>query len=806
MSKRYFCAHGHFYQPPRENPWLETIEVQDSAAPYHDWNERINRECYAPNTVSRALDEKGRIRKIVNNFKNISFNIGPTLFSWLENNDPLTYDRILVADRLSVNKRGGHGNAIAQAYNHMIMPLATDRDRLTQVRWGIADFEYRFGRAPEGMWLPETGACAKTLEVLADNGIKFTILSQSQAKAIKNVGQNSFTEIKGGIDPSRAYRAPLAGGKSIDLFFYDGAISRAVAFEKLLSTGEKFIGRLKGGFSSGRQWPQMLNIATDGETFGHHHRFGEMALTYAVDWFKVNDEARITNYGEFLELHPPQIDVEIHDHSSWSCAHGVERWKSDCGCAIDPDRGWSQAWRKPLREALDYLKEELDDAFDREGKLLFKNPWDARDRYIKVILDRSKADEFLKEELAAPPNADSTVRALKLLEMQRNSMLMYTSCGWFFDDVSGIETVQILKYSARAIQLLSEIASADAEERFIEILAEAKSNQPKFLDGKHIYQTLAAPERATLERAVATHSIAAAIIEDGKTPLGEGFEVKEEEKSNEVYGENSLSIVRAKAGSKTTLEKKSYMVVTLTLGKSDVTCFVKELNGGVSYPKASAELLAAWRKEPLTKVLRRIDTLFGDGQEAYQVRDLFTDTRRMAVAGMVNDHVERFAETYEKLFWENARVMDYFIDAGVPVPSELGMAAQYTLERELLAAADEIETADGIDRLTDRMGDVDKWSVNVDLGPVRKKMENNLCSMIELTVKTRNTKAIRPIVIALLGAQSAEMNLDLWEMQNHFADLFFAKSDNPSDPFYTSGEVRKLGIMLNFAYNNEYSK
>ena len=780
--------------------------MQDSAAPYHDWNERINRECYAPNTVSRALDEKGRIRKIVNNFKNISFNIGPTLFSWLENNDPLTYDRILVADRISAKKRGGHGNAIAQAYNHMIMPLATDRDRITQVRWGIADFKYRFGRAPEGMWLPETGACAKTLEVLVDNGINFTILSQYQAKATKRIDHNSFTDLQGGIDPSIAYRAPLANGKSINLFFYDGAISRAVAFEKLLATGEKFVDRLKGGFASNRWGPQMLNIATDGETFGHHHRFGEMALTYAIDWFKVNNEARITNYGEFLELHPPEVDVEIHDHSSWSCAHGVGRWKSDCGCAIDPDRGWSQAWRKPLREALDYLKNELDDAFDREGRLLFKNPWETRDRYINVILDRSKANKFLSEELAAPPNSDSSVRALKLLEMQRNSMLMYTSCGWFFDDVAGIETVQILKYSARAIQLLSDISPSDIEERFTKILAEAKSNQTKYLDGKHIYKTQAAPETATLERAVATSSIASAIISDGYSSLGEGFKIKEEEKIYDAYGENSLSVVRAIAGSKTTLEEKPYMVATLKLGKSDVTCFVKELNGDFSFPIASSDLLLTWRKEPLTQVLRKIDVLFGDKQGAYQVRDLFTDTRRRAVAGMVTDHVERFSETYEKLFRENSRVMDYFIDTGVPVPSELGMAAQYTLERKLLAATDDIKTADGVGRLIDRMGDVYKWNINVDLAPVRKKMENKLCNMIELTVKTRDIKAIRPIVIALLGAQATDMNLDLWEMQNHFADVFFARRDNPSDPFYSSREVRKLGIMLNFAYNNENSK
>ncbi len=298
---RYICIHGHFYQPPRENPWLEAIELQDSAAPYHDWNERITAECYAPNSVSRIVDAENCIVKLVNNYAKISFNFGPTLLSWLEAKSSDVYAAILQADKESQKRFSGHGSAMAQIYNHVIMPLANSRDRATQIAWGIGDFEKRFKRAPEGMWLPETAVDLETLELLADHGIRFTVLAPHQAARMRPIGDPAWHDLNGiSIDTTRAYLQRLPSGQSIALFFYHGPIARAVAFEGLLSHGDRFIERLTGAFSAESQRPQLVHIATDGESYGHHHRFGDMALAYVLDRIESGQLARLTNYGEVL--------------------------------------------------------------------------------------------------------------------------------------------------------------------------------------------------------------------------------------------------------------------------------------------------------------------------------------------------------------------------------------------------------------------------------------------------------------------------------------------------------------------------
>ena len=388
--ERYICIHGHFYQPPRENPWLEAIEVQDSAYPYHDWNERITAECYAPNRASRILDSEGRIASIVNNYSRMSFNFGPTLLAWMEQADPRTYQAILAADKESQTFFGGHGSALAQAYNHMILPLANRRDKHTQVIWGIRDFQHRFGRFPEGMWLPETAANTETLDILAEHGIKFTILSPYQAKRTRALGGRSWRDVSGGhLDPTMAYEIRLPSGRSLILFFYDGPISQAIAFQGLLKKGEHLAGRLLSAFSDARKRPQLVHIATDGETYGHHQKFGDMALAYALHHITSRRLARVTNYAEFLERHPPTHEVQIHENSSWSCAHGVERWRSNCGCNSGGHPGWNQAWRAPLRKALDGLRDRLLSLYEEKARQLLKNPWKARDAYINVVLERS---------------------------------------------------------------------------------------------------------------------------------------------------------------------------------------------------------------------------------------------------------------------------------------------------------------------------------------------------------------------------------------------------------------------------------
>ena len=513
---RYVCIHGHFYQPPRENPWLEAIEQQESAYPYHDWNERITDECYLPNARSRILDEEGWIEQIVNNYARISFNFGPTLLSWIQEHSSETYGAIIEADRQSRERFEGHGSAMAQAYNHAIMPLANDRDRRTQVRWGVRDFERRFGRSPEGMWLPETAVNIATLEALAEHGILFTVLAPRQARRVRRIGEASWTDVQpDDVDPSRAYVQKLPSGREISLFFYDGPISQAVAFERLLNSGNKLADRVLGALAEEPDRPTLAHIATDGETYGHHHRHGDMALAFALERIERDPGVELINYGAFLARHPAEYEVEIAEDTSWSCYHGVERWRSDCGCHSGQHPEWNQGWRAPLREALDWLRDELAPVYERRARGLLGDPWAARDAYIDVVLDRSDESlgRFFAEHGAKGLDEVQRSTALQLLEMQRHAMLMYTSCGWFFDDLSGIETVQVIAYAGRAIQIARDACAFDAETGFLERLEKARSNIPRQGGGREIYGRYVRPAMLELP-AVAAHSAISSLFED----------------------------------------------------------------------------------------------------------------------------------------------------------------------------------------------------------------------------------------------------------------------------------------------------
>ena len=357
MTGRYLCIHGHFYQPPRENPWLGEVEYQPSASPFHDWNERITRECYGPNTRARVHRADGLILKLANNFAHMSFNFGPTLLSWMQRHKPDVYDAVLRADSESQKKFSGHGAALAQVYNHLIMPLANSRDKRTQIYWGIQDFEHRFARKPEGMWLAETAVDLETLDIMAEYEIKFTILAPHQAFRIREIGAGKWQDVTGQkVDPKQPYLCRLPSGRTIVIFFYDGPISHEVSFGDLLDNGKMFADRLLSAFADTAE-PQLVHIATDGETFGHHHQFGEMALAYCLHYIASNDHAKITIYGEYLDRFPPTSEVEIFENTSWSCVHGVARWRDDCGCSTGKHSCWTQAWRAHLREAMDWLRD-----------------------------------------------------------------------------------------------------------------------------------------------------------------------------------------------------------------------------------------------------------------------------------------------------------------------------------------------------------------------------------------------------------------------------------------------------------------
>ncbi len=487
---RFICIHAHFYQPPRENPWLGQIEPQESAHPYHDWNERISAECYSPNAASPILDAKGGVERTVNNYSKISFNFGPTLLSWMETHHPEVYSTIIHADKETGRSFSGHGSAIAQVYNHMIMPLADRRDKQTQVRWGIADFESRFGRHPEGMWLPETAVDLESLETLAEASIKFTLLGPHQAARVRRIGGEKWSDIAGGsIDTRRSYLCHLPSGRSISIFFYDRLISHDVSFGGLLHNGETLARRLVEGFTDA-EGAQLVNIATDGEIYGHHHRHGNMALAYCLNYIGSNRLARVTNYGEFLEKSPPRFEVQIIENTSWSCAHGVERWRRNCGCSSQHVTGWSQEWRQPLRETMNWLRDSLATLYETEASKYLLDPWKARDEYVSVLLDQREggADRFIAGHLRNGRSQHRAKSVLDLLEMQRYAMLMFTSCGWFWDEISRIETVQIMRYAARAMQLARAATGADLEPQFVKMIEAAPSNNHRFRNGARVYQ------------------------------------------------------------------------------------------------------------------------------------------------------------------------------------------------------------------------------------------------------------------------------------------------------------------------------
>jgi alpha-amylase/alpha-mannosidase (GH57 family) len=485
--------HGHFYQPPRENPWTGVVEAEPSAAPFHDWNERIHSECYQPNSFASINDSSTGGERIVNNYAHISFNFGPTLLSWLEANHQDTYERIIDADRESFAKRKGHGNAIAQAYGHAILPLCNERDRLTQVLWGLEDFRYRFGRQPESMWLPETACNDATLDLLIEQSMRFVILSPKQAGRMRKPGGDWTSVEDGSIDTSRAYRYfhRDKSRRSIAIFFYDGPLSQAIAFEKILNSSE----RLVEFFQRAAKNKTLVNTAIDGETYGHHFKFGDLCLAYALAVEAPRAGFRITNYGKFLGEHPAEAEVELQpgpdgEGTACSCAHGLGRWSRDCGCHTGGEEGWNQAWRTPLRAALEFLRNAAADQYECAGGELFHDPWAARNRYIHLLLNgrgRRSRGPFLQEQAGRALSSVDEERAMSLLEMQRNALLMFTSCGWFFNDLAGIETLQILRYAARVIQLLDELGLDSPRNRFLEILAEAHSNVSESGNGAEIY-------------------------------------------------------------------------------------------------------------------------------------------------------------------------------------------------------------------------------------------------------------------------------------------------------------------------------
>lgn len=749
---------------------MDTIEVQDSAAPYHDWNARITAECYWPNAAARLLGHKGRIAAIVNNYAALSFNFGPTLTSWFARHEPALLTEIVAADRVSQERHAGHGNAIAQAYGHAILPLATPRDQETQVVWGVREFTHRFGRVPEGMWLPETAVDVPTLETLAAQGITFTILAPHQAKRVRSLAHSEWQEVNAEtVETRRPYLCRLPSGKQIVLFFYNAELARGVAFERQLDDGGHFAERLMAAFRSDTDESQLVHVATDGETYGHHHRFGEMALAFALHEIEGRGLIRITNYGEYLALHSPSWEVEVHEHTSWSCAHGVERWRADCGCRVGNESGWTQQWRAPLRAALDWLQALLDPLFEQQAAGVLRDPWAARNAYVEVLLERTTEgiEAFFSQHAKRSLRHEEKTLALRLLEMQHHRLLMFTSCGWFFDDISGLESTQILRYAARAIAL-AKAWQPTLEAEFVDRLSQAPSNVREFGHGGQVYLRKIIPSRVDVPRVVANQAICRILEPTHCRATLPTMEVTHSDYEEDVYGATALGVGRMTVTSRATREVTEFAFATLKLSGHDVHCVVSDALVGDHYARAKTELLRIFARHSLSEVVRALDRQFGE--RYYTARDLLLDDRRRVLSRVSEGVLERLETTYLQVYRENRRMMEYLHELDVPLPQGFTLAAGFLVNRSLSrAVATLVETGSDGEAMTEVLTEARKWRVSLVTSGVerqlREAVEEHVAALLSDPLSGRGAAALRVLEVA----ERLGMKLDLWWAQTVFA-------------------------------------
>ena len=845
-STRFVCVHGHFYQPPRENPWLETVEVQESAAPYHDWNDRITSECYAPNGASRIQNNADQIVRIVNNYARMSFNFGPTLLSWLQSKTPRTYHTILEADRASAARYGGHGSAVAQVYNHIIMPLASTRDAITQIRWGIADFEHRFKRKPEGMWLAETAVNRHVLDLMAREGIKFTILAPNQCARVRRLAPAPDPSLwtptpNASVDPTQPYLVQLDESRSIAVFFYDGPPSRAIAFEGLLDSGQNFANRLLQAFAApppASQPAQLSHVATDGESYGHHHKHGEMALSSAMHYLEENALATLTNYGEFLALFPPTWEAEVAEDTSWSCSHGVERWRSDCGCNGGKP-GYNQRWRKPLRDALDLLRDRTVPLAEALAAPFLKDLWAARDAYIHVVLARETPDKaapaiqrFLDTHAARPLTPAERIAVLQLMELERHAQLMYTSCGWFFDEISGIETVQIIAYAGRVLQLAARLfgeAGQALESAFLAILAQAKPNVPDLKDGSEIYTRYVTALRIGLEQVGAHYAISS--IFRNYPEQGELFSYTVHRDFHEVFtsGRIQVAIGRARIRSRITEDCEDVCYAVLHLGDQNLSAAVRRYTPADTQPFATlvAAVRTAIRRADISEIIRLTDRFFtptpGEGAGAgaphlasemwdglppnprptsYSLTSLFADEQHRILRTILNQTVAEMEDSLRKIYEDHASLLHFLTESGINPPPALALASSFAINASLRRAieAEPFNPALVADLLARAATDLVTLDAPTLAFAAGQRMKRAMVKL-EAAVESAPPIALAALQETLALARTLPLmpfEVVIWQAQNIWNDLLRRIGSDYVSPAWKH-DFKQLGTAMNIA-------
>ncbi len=755
---KYLCIHGHFYQPPRENAWLEEIEVQDSAAPFHDWNARITSECYRPNATSRILNGSGKIIDIVNNYSWISFNFGPTLLSWMEKYAPDVYAAVLKADRVSMENFGGHGSAMAQVYNHIIMPLANKHDQETQVKWGLEDFRSRFGREAEGMWLAETAVNLDTLEILAQHGMKFTVLAPRQAKRFRKIGSEKWED---GIDSKRHYICQLPSGKSMILFFYDGDRSQDVAFKGLLKNGKEFADHLVNTFDD-RESPQLVNIATDGESYGHHHRHGDMALAFCLRYIEQHELARVTNYSEYMHLIEVEYQVEIHENTSWSCYHGIERWRSDCGCGNES--GYHQKWRKPLRESLNWLRDELADIYQEQMKAFHQDPWKIRNEYIQIILNRNRefVNRFLQNHFDTDIDGEYGTKIIRLLEMQRQSLLMFTSCGWFFDEVSRIEAMQILQYANRAIQIAEAESDRALGHKFEKKLQKAESNLAKYGNAAKLYKQEICPKRISLT-SVGMHYAVASLFDENPERLSIlNYTCSSTQFERHHAGAQILAVGRTHISSNVTYSQKKLSFAVLYLGQHHIIGSASDLDQS-AFETMRKEIVTAFQ---MSRVHRVMDIMQGHFSGAkFSFFELFKDERNKVLNKILESSLDGAASAYKNIYDRNYNLLNVMRSADLPIQPVHLRNIEMVLNQELLRALKQPRT--DLKLVRHLVGEVNKWQIPLDTTTLAYEATDKINRLFyRFNSDPTTSKPLMDLTVLLALLKEIDIVVGLNELQN----------------------------------------
>ncbi|MDR3331266.1 MAG: DUF3536 domain-containing protein [Synergistaceae bacterium] len=786
------CVHAHFYQPPREDPWLDAVTKDPTAAPYHDWNSCVHEQCYKPNMSARLLDSAGRIVYITNNYRHISFNVGPTLHSWISSHNPALARSIVDADKFAAESFGA-GGAMAQAYNHMILPLSEERDIRTQVIWGSKDFEFRFGRRPRGMWLPETAVDTASLEALAADGIDFTILAPHQCEAVKQPGGTWRATPGGdGLDVTHPYVATLPSGARITIVFYFGSIAHDIAFGGLLYNGDHFANALLSKLPSDKE-PRLLVIATDGETYGHHHRYGEMALARAAQVLSNSPDAVITNIPSFIDKYPSTWECKVADNTSWSCAHGIERWRSNCGCHTGGEDGWNQAWRAPLRTALDRVRDRIDDVYEREMSRYCDSPWTLRDEAVALYLmsfadsstrsdvERRKAD-FLRDSCGRLAHGD-LLRVLSLIEAQRMRMFMYTSCGWFFNDVAGIETRQIMAYALRATEYIKDVSGVSIGEDFMNDLKDVRGNTSEMSTGYDVMVQTVIPRKRTIR------DIAASVALLSRERSYYTFRVKSDSRCF-PSGDLDLFVSRTEVSDVRTLETWSGASAVLSTGGLDDVCRLSEK----SVP-GQKEIWQSFYEGDIISVSKFLEENFEFGP--WHFRDLSQNDKEGIAIERTKSAEQEHLELAEGLLEDNQRLLVQMRMMGVNASKFLFAAVDFVYRERL------IKTMDGSDdilslllpgsKLELLLDDAQGVGITPDLSVLAPRLEDAFLERLQAARERGDVRAYDEVLSLLGRTEELGISIDKWMLQNKIWEILTEYKSEPPEV------VIELTKLLGFA-------